>query len=426
MEDSLLTPPTLQPGPASAPAPAPNRSDRGSRTNVLGLVLAAVLGGGVSAAAVVAVDGSSNGPTQTVTVPGAAAPSNASALVSNPPQASGDTKSVAAIYREAGAGVVRIVQGQGQGSGFVISKDGYILTNAHVVDSTGPVYVSFSNADRTEARVIGKDPATDVALLKVDEPPASLSPVPLGTSSNLQVGDPVVAIGNPFGLDRTVTSGIVSALGRQITSPSDSAINGAIQTDAAINHGNSGGPLLNMRGEVIGINSQIADSGVNANVGVGFAIPIDLVKTIATDLKSSGAVKHAWLGVALSPVDAALAAKANLSVDKGAMLGSVQDGSPAQQAGLHGATSQVTIDGEQYSVGGDIVTAIDGAPITTMTELQNAIQAKRAGDAVTLSVIHADGSKAAVKVTLGTKPATAQQQAPADPSTPAVPGFPLP
>jgi S1-C subfamily serine protease len=393
---------------------------------VLGLVLAAVLGGGVSAAAVVAVDGSSNGRTQTVTVPGAAAPSNASALVSNPPQASGDTKSVAAIYREAGAGVVRIVQGQGQGSGFVISKDGYILTNAHVVDSTGPVYVSFSNADRTEARVIGKDPATDVALLKVDEPAASLSPVPLGTSSNLQVGDPVVAIGNPFGLDRTVTSGIVSALGRQITSPSDSAINGAIQTDAAINHGNSGGPLLNMRGEVIGINSQIADSGVNANVGVGFAIPIDLVKTIATDLKGSGAVKHAWLGVALSPVDAALAAKANLSVDKGAMLGSVQDGSPAQQAGLHGATSQVTIDGEQYSVGGDIVTAIDGAPITTMTELQNAIQAKRAGDAVTLAVIHADGSKASVKVTLGTKPATAQQQAPAAPSTPAVPGFPLP
>jgi S1-C subfamily serine protease len=390
------------------------RPKRASRSLILPLTLAAVLGGGVAAASVVAVGGTDGSSTPaTVTVGAAATTSSAnpavaatSAPATAPAAAAAGVKPVAQIYREAAPGVVRVTQAQGQGSGFVIDSEGHILTNAHVVDGQGPVFVSFSNEDRVEATVVGKDDSTDTALLKVTESADALRPLALGTSTSVSVGDPVVAIGNPFGLDRTITSGIVSAVARQISAPNGFPINNAIQTDAAINHGNSGGPLLNMQGQVIGINSQIADSGIDANVGVGFAIPIDMVKQIATDLQKNGKVTHAWLGVALSPVDPTLADQVKLAADKGAMVQTVQPGSPAARAGLKPSTDQKVIGGETYAIGGDIITAVDGKPVDSITALQTAIQEHRAGDVVKLTVARTGGS-AEVSVTLGAQPTSA-------------------
>ena len=389
------------------------RPTRAPRSLILPLALAAVLGGGVAAAAVVAVDGNGSSTPTTVTVaaPATSSPTPAAAAASTPATAPAaapaGVKSVAQIYRDSAPGVVRVTQAQGQGSGFVIDSEGHILTNAHVVDGSGPVFVSFSNNDTVEATVVGKDDSTDTALLKVTESSDALRPLALGSSTSVEVGDPVVAIGNPFGLDRTVTSGIVSAVARQIQAPNGFPINNAIQTDAAINHGNSGGPLLNMQGQVIGINSQIADSGVDANVGVGFAIPIDMVKQIASDLEKNGHVTHAWLGISLSPIDATLADQVKLAATKGAMVQSVEPGSPAAKAGLKPATDQTVLDGETYAIGGDIITAIDGKPITSITDLQSAIQQHRSGDVVKLTVARAGGVKTDLTVTLGTQPTQA-------------------
>jgi len=377
------------------------RPTRASRSLILPLTLAAVLGGGVAAASVVAVGGGGDSTPATVTV---AAPATSSST----PAAPAGTKTVAQIYRDSAPGVVRVTQAQGQGSGFVIDSEGHILTNAHVVDGSGPVFVSFSNNDRVQATVVGKDDSTDTALLKVTESSDALRPLALGSSTSVNVGDPVLAIGNPFGLDRTITSGIVSAVARQIQAPNGFPINNAIQTDAAINHGNSGGPLLNMQGQVIGINSQIADSGVDANVGVGFAIPIDMVKQIASDLEKNGHVTHAWLGVALSPIDPTLADQVKLAASKGAMVQTVEPGSPAAKAGLRPATDQTVLDGETYAIGGDIITAIDGHPITSVTDLQSAIQGHRSGDVVKLTVARSGGQTTDLTVTLGTQPTSAQ------------------
>jgi S1-C subfamily serine protease len=274
------------------------------------------------------------------------------------------------------------------------------------VQGASTVYVSFSNNDRVEARVIGSDPATDVALLKVDVPASALTTIPLGSSADVEVGDGVVAIGNPFGLDRTVTAGIVSAISRDIPAPNGiTAIRGAIQTDAAINHGNSGGPLLNMQGEVIGINSQIQTGGTtDGNVGVGFAVPVDLVKDIVADLREDGVVHHAWLGVTLSDVDEALAERVDIGTSSGAMVARVVGDGPASRADLRPATDQVVIDGLTYAIGGDVIVSIDGDPVTKTTDLQDAITRRKPGDTVTLGVVRADGSKADVQVTLGELP----------------------
>jgi S1-C subfamily serine protease len=391
------------------------RPKRATRSLILPLTLAAVLGGGVAAASVVAVGGTDGSSTPATVTVGAAATTSSgnpavaatSAPVTAPAAAAAGVKSVAQIYRDAAPGVVRVTQAQGQGSGFVIDSEGHILTNAHVVDGAGPVFVSFSNEDRVQATIVGKDDSTDTALLKVTESADALRPLALGTSTSVDVGDPVVAIGNPFGLDRTITSGIVSAVARQIEAPNGFPINNAIQTDAAINHGNSGGPLLNMQGQVIGINSQIADSGIDANVGVGFAIPIDMVKQIATDLQKNGKVTHAWLGVALAPIDPALADEVKLAANKGAMVQTVQPGSPAATAGLKASTDQKVIGGETYAIGGDIIIAVDGKPVESITELQSAIQEHRAGDVVKLTVARAGGAKADLSVTLGAQPTSA-------------------
>ena len=286
--------------------------------------------------------------------------------------------SVQSIYRLANKGVVEITAAQGQGSGFVYDGDGHIITNAHVVDGASSVSVKFWNGKTFTARVVGTDASTDLAVLKVDAPVSELFPLSLGDSSKVLVGDNVVAIGSPFGLEGTVTSGIVSALHREMTSPNRFAINDSIQTDAAINHGNSGGPLLDAQGKVVGVTSQI-ESNSGGNEGVGFAIPSNTVRSIASQLISSGKAEHAFLGVVLR----------DSSSQTGAAINQVRAGTPAARAGLRA---------------GDVVTAAAGKRITSASELRATINAHRPGD--TISVTYARGGQNhTVKVKLAARPA---------------------
>ena len=384
--------------------PAPARTGRawyrrGWPAGALPLVVAALLGGAVAGGSVAAyMDGGADS-TARATASAPPAPSSVFA-------AAGKPESIEQIYRQASPGVVQITRGRAQGSGFVIDTKGDIVTNAHVVTDGGPVTVSFSNDDQVPARIVGVDDSTDVAVLRVSVPASALVPLPLGDSSALRVGDAVVAIGNPFGLDRSATNGIVSALDRQIPSPNGYAINGAIQTDAAINHGNSGGPLLDVYGKVVGITSQIADSGVNANVGVGFAVPVNTVRQELSSLETSGSVAHAWLGVRLAPVDPTIAARDHLPVSHGAMIAGVEAGGPAAAAGLRPATRATVVGGTSYGVGGDIVTAVGGRPVAGPQDLQSAVESLRAGDRIALTVVHPDGSTATITITAGVQPKT--------------------
>jgi putative serine protease PepD len=294
------------------------------------------------------------------------------------PASSGGNLSVQSIYQLANKGVVEIAAGQGQGSGFVYDGDGHIVTNQHVVEGATSVSVKFWNGKTYDAQVVGTDASTDLAVLKVNAPASELFPLSLGDSSKLAVGDAVVAIGSPFGLEGTVTSGIVSALHREMTSPNHFAIDNSIQTDAAINHGNSGGPLLNAQGKVVGVNSQI-ESNSGGNEGVGFAIPSNTVSSIAAQLISSGKAEHAFLGVVLR----------DSSAQTGAAISQVRAGTPAAGANLRA---------------GDIVTAAAGTRINSASELRAVINAHRPGD--TISVTYKRGAQShTVKVKLAARPA---------------------
>jgi S1-C subfamily serine protease len=304
--------------------------------------------------------------------------------------------------------------GTATGSGFVIDQQGHVLTNAHVVDGAQKIQVTLGNTDTSQpvsAQVVGKDPSTDVALLKVNAPADQLHPLQLGDSSAVTVGDPVVAIGNPFGLDRTATSGIVSALQRQIKSPNGFTIDNVIQTDAAINPGNSGGPLLDGNGRVIGINSQIESPNGGGNVGIGFAVPINTVRQVANQLLSTGKVEHAFLGISGTSVTPQLANVLNLGVQQGALVETVVPGGPAAKAGIKGGDATASIGGQQLRAGGDVITEIDGKPVTGMDELASTISGMQAGDQVQVTILHA-GQKRTVAVTLGKQPATAQSAKP--------------
>jgi S1-C subfamily serine protease len=303
--------------------------------------------------------------------------------------------------------------GTATGSGFVIDHDGDVLTNAHVVEGATKIEVTLGRSDSSQpvtAQVVGKDPSTDVALLKVDAPADELHPLQLGSSSDAHVGDPVVAIGNPFGLDRTVTSGIVSALQRQIKAPNGFTIDNVIQTDAAINPGNSGGPLINASGQVIGINSQIESPNGGGNVGIGFAIPINTVRDVVQQLLQSGSVQHAYLGISGTDLTPQIAHVLNLSVDQGALVQSVTPGGPADKAGINGgnASATMTVDGARIHPGGDVITAIDGKPVHSMTDVIEDISSKKPGDTVQLSVVNGS-QKRTVSVTLGDRPANVKQ-----------------
>ena len=272
------------------------------------------------------------------------------------------------------------------GSGFVIDKAGYIVTNYHVIGDAKDVHVSFSNSDSMSAEVIGKDPATDVALLKVRASSRALKALDLGDSDSIQVGDQVAAIGNPLGYDRSITLGIVSALHRSLTSPEGTPIDRVIQTDAALNHGNSGGPLLNAEGQVVGVGSAIStgDTGAQGNIGIGFAIPINTVKDVVAELKTQGHVDHPSLGVVTRPVTSSMARIFSLPVDRGLLVESVAPGSGAERAGLHGGTDQVVVEGESYQLGGDVITKADGMNVSTVERLREIVAAHKPGESVSL------------------------------------------
>jgi S1-C subfamily serine protease len=298
--------------------------------------------------------------------------------------------------------------GTATGSAFVIDTDGHLLTNAHVVDGAEKVEVTLSeDSDPLNAEVVGRDPSTDVAVLKVDAPADQLHPVPLADSSEVQVGDPVVAIGNPFGLERTATAGIVSAIQRQISAPNGFTISDAIQTDAPINPGNSGGPLFDAAGRVIGINSQIESPNGGGNIGIGFAVPINTAREVANQIIEGGQVEHAYLGIEGTDVTSQVADVLNLSVDHGAIVQSVVPDSPADKAGIEGGSADVTIDGQQFKAGGDVITEVDGHEVTGMDDLISAVNSKQPGDQVELTVVR-KGDTRTVTVTLADRPASAK------------------
>jgi S1-C subfamily serine protease len=301
--------------------------------------------------------------------------------------------------------------GTATGSGFVIDHDGHILTNAHVVDGASKIEVTLGNTDNSSssavpAQVVGKDDSTDIAVLKVNAPSDELHPLALGDSSQAQVGDPVVAIGNPFGLDRTVTSGIVSALQRQIKAPNGFTIDNVIQTDAAINPGNSGGPLIDAQGAVIGINAQIESGGSGGNVGIGFAVPINKSRQVAQQLIANGSIQHAFLGISGTSLTPQLADVLNLSVKQGALVQTVVHNGPAAKAGIKGGDATVSIQGQQVRAGGDVITAIDGKTMTSMDDVASAVSQKKPGDQVEVTLLHGSQTRT-VSVTLGNQPANA-------------------
>ena len=334
-------------------------------------------------------------------------------------------RTVADIYKAEGGGVVQVratgVSGDSifglpqresaSGSGFLVDKDGTILTNAHVVEGAGDVSVKLSeDGDSIPAEVKGRDTSTDLAVLKVDaDKVKDLRVLPLGSSKRVEVGDPVVAIGNPFGFQRTVTTGIVSAKQREIEAPNGFPIRNVIQTDASINPGNSGGPLLNARGEVIGINSQIATGGGQGSVGIGFAVPIDQVKEELPTLRAGKEVKRAYLGVVMSDVTDQVAKALDLPVEEGALVQTVTNGSPADKAGLHaGSTS---------GRGADVIVSIDGKAVSGADDVVQAVSEKQPGDSVELEYYRGK-DKRTVTVKLGERPeevaSTGSQPSPDD------------
>jgi len=296
-------------------------------------------------------------------------------------------------------------QGQASGTGFVLDRNGTILTNAHVVQGASKVTVQFESQKIVDATVVGKDLSSDLAVLKVSPAGLELSPLTLGDSSHLQVGDPAVAIGNPFGLARTLTTGVISALQRPLTAPNGFTIDNVIQTDAPLNPGNSGGPLLDAFGHVVGINSQIATAGGGSgSVGIGFAVPINTAKQVIPQLEKSGDVARAYLGLSTITIDSSLAAL-NLPVSSGALVQKVTPGSPAAAAGLRAGTITAQVDGGQVTLGGDIVVSVDGKKISTGDDLTTLISAHKVGDTVRVGVLRA-GKQIAVPVKLGNRPNT--------------------
>jgi S1-C subfamily serine protease len=290
------------------------------------------------------------------------------------------------------------------GSGFVIDKAGHIVTNYHVVQGASVIQVSFSNNERFRAKVVGIDPSTDVAVLKVNVKSRALKTLTLGNSDGVRVGDQVIAIGNPFGLDRSVTAGIVSAVQRRIEAPNNFSIAHVIQTDAALNHGNSGGPLLDAQGDVIGVNAQIETGGqTQGNVGIGFAIPINTVKDVVAELIKHGKVQHALLGIEGKTLEPNIARLFHLPVTSGVLVESVRPNTGASKAGLKAATNQITVEGESWPAGGDVIVKADGQPVPTIERLIDLISAKKPGDKIDLEVIRGT-SRIHLNVTLGRQP----------------------
>jgi S1-C subfamily serine protease len=316
------------------------------------------------------------------------------------------------IYKQASPAVANIVTRtveydfflnavpvEGAGSGFLIDTSGHILTNYHVVQGAQTIEVTLGDQSRYKAKLIGADTRNDIALIQIDPKGHKFVPLPLGDSRNLLVGQRVLAIGNPFGFQSTLTTGVVSSLGRTVQTSESTFIDEAIQTDAAINRGNSGGPLLNTHGEVIGINSAIyAPTGTTA--GIGFAIPINTARRVADDLITQGRVRRATLGVEGRALWPGLAEALNLSVEKGILIERVTPGGPAAEAGIRGGNKSVLAGLQELRIGGDVLVAVDGKPITSQMDLNLLLNRAKPGDSVTLTIIR-EGKKMEVPVKLG-------------------------
>lgn len=298
-------------------------------------------------------------------------------------------------------------QGTALGSGFVVDSQGRIFTNYHVVDGASKITATLYNKKSYPAQLAGSDPSSDLAVLKINAPAKALTPLPLGDSSKLGVGQPVVAIGNPLGYSDTETQGIVSAIGRDIQAPNGFTITGAIQTDAPLTNGNSGGPLIDANGQVIGINSQVApnSTGTGQADGIGFAVPINTAKDALTRLDGSGKISHPYLGISGIGITSELSKL--FPVDHGVAVAAVAPGGPADQAGLRGDDKTVNLGGAQVAVGGDVILTVDGMPVSDMGQLQQAISKDKVGQTVTLKVQH--GSQTSeIQVSLGNRPANPQ------------------
>jgi S1-C subfamily serine protease len=318
------------------------------------------------------------------------------------------------VYREAAPGVVTIRSvfdgGAAEGSGFVLDDQGEIVTNAHVVtdESTGPrepaknVYVEFPDRNVVPAEIVGFDPFNDVALLKVAPAGLPLHPLELGDDTELQVGQPVAAIGSPFGEQHSLSVGVVSATDRSVTSLTQFEIFGAIQTDASINPGNSGGPLLDAGARVVGINQQI-ETNSGANDGVGFAVPISAIKRSVAQLREDGTAEYAYLGVSTQALYPQLARKLDLDTTFGGLLSEVVPGGPAEKAGLEGGDEKLRFQAAEYRTGGDVILAIDGQNIVEENDLARVIAAHKPGDKVTMTVLH-DNKREQIPLTLGKRP----------------------
>jgi S1-C subfamily serine protease len=383
------------------------------------LLIAAAVGGGVALAGAEVTGVLDDEPSMIETVaPEASAPASFKEQ---------GRMSISQIYRQSAPGVVQITststatiepdpflnpfgfpeeqQQQALGSGFVIDKSGHIVTNSHVIEGAEEIEVGFSNRDSVEARLVGEDRSTDLAVLKVDVDARALTPLALGNSDRVRVGDSVVAIGNPLGLERSVTAGIVSALHRPLTAPNEFTIDDVIQTDAAINSGNSGGPLIAANGKVIGVNTAIAtgDTGARGNIGIGFAVPVNTVRDVASQLIERGRVEHAFLGVGAQPIDKEIADLFNLPVNRGLLVVRIFEGSGADKAGIRAGTTEVVVAGESYRLGGDIIVEVDRKPVRTNEDLREAVSAKKPGDKLRVTVYRGE-DKRSFEVTLGRRP----------------------
>ena len=348
---------------------------------VFSLIGALAIGLGLGAAAFSVLDDSSTTVVRQVTVEG----SDPVAVGALPASEIYDRGSGAVVEISAGGAAQRA-----QGSGFVYDRTGHIVTNQHVVAGASSISVTFWNGVERDAKLVGTDPSTDLAVLRVSAPAGLLSPLTLADSSAVDVGDPVFAVGSPFGLEGTITSGIVSALHREMTAPNNFTIIDTIQTDAAINHGNSGGPLLDSRGRVIGVNAQI-ESESGGSDGVGFAIPSNTVRSIVRQLISTGEVQHAYLGVRMAPVE------------DGVAITQVVPDTPADEAGLRAATGSDVVDGQEVPTGGDVIVEFDGQAVTSPTALQSAVDARRPGETVPIVVVRG-GDRQTIEVTLDMRP----------------------
>ncbi|MEA2123752.1 MAG: hypothetical protein QOI80_534 [Solirubrobacteraceae bacterium] len=381
----------------------------------------AVVGGGITAAALLGAGVVDHNRTRTVY-----AQSPLSAALGGGTRGAGDVAALTArdIYKRDAPGVAFIrarslqqtpspfdpystdtQSTEASGSGFVLDGDGRILTNAHVVDSATQVTVTLSGKTTREAQVIGKDESTDLALLKVDPDGLDLKPLALGDSRSVQVGDPTVAIGNPFGFDRTLTTGVVSALQRRITAPDGYTIENVIQTDAAINPGNSGGPLIDAGGRVIGINSQIATGGTGTgSVGIGFAVPIDTAKSVIRDLIAHGRVDRPWLGMDFVSIKPNMS-ELDVGAERGLLVQRVVAGGPAAAAGVIGGNRSVGLNtGDELWLGGDVVTRVAGEPVGSADDLREALDAHKPGESVNVEVVR-NGVARTLQITLANRPA---------------------